>query len=343
MNRSLIGDSLRVVLAFGLVVYGMPAPAATAPVQDGNYYFQNGEGVYHVDYSDLLTRIDEALAGPGEISVVVKRARSSGRPAPDAPFVFGDTPSADEIVTLGSAAADVEDRTGKRLDRVQDWDEVVTWSVKGAAETVTTTFTVGVDAVAMTVPRAMLRHDGDEILDGSVVTVEVNGVPTDIDATVFRDLVAKPTVAAADLVATVGGRIIDAEGFINGVTGFLAVEAKARVEGPLTLIAPDALSTPSSCVPSCTSCAGAAMSNIAMYFALISSCGGALVTGGTSLVVCIGVFLALEASHLLLFGACGACYECANPSPPPPPTSPDPEPCPCEGEPLCDCAPGQSG
>ena len=300
MNRSLIGGWFRVVLAFVLVVYGMPASAAEGPDESESFYFQNGEDVYHVDYSELLNRTREVLAGAGELSVIVKRARPGSR------------------------------------------DEVVRWSLAGTVSSVTSTYEIGLDTMTMTVPRELLG-EADADLDGLFATVEVNGYRTEIDAAVIRGLASgsvPEAAGAADAFEGLEGAFFDLPRFLNGVTGFLITELKAAGEDRLQPISGgDVLAAPSTCVPSCTTCAGALLSNIAIYFALVSSCGGALVTGGASLVACIGVFIGLEASHLLLMGACGACYSCVNPPSPTPP--PDPDPCPCEGEPVCDCGPGQ--
>jgi hypothetical protein len=346
MNRTLSGDILRVVLVFALVAFGMPQPlpAATADDAVAGYYFQNGRGIYHVDYGEMLSNAAAALEGTAEFTVTVRQARFFDEPLTvDEPFVFGSTPSTDDVVSLGSTEREVTDSTGIDLRHVDRWQEVVTWKVTGSDREITTSFRVGCDSISMTVPREFLGKDTEAVRPGAVAVIEANGVFAEIDVETVRGLAkaAKSGEALPELEALSGLEEI-AESFddlprlVNGVTGLWVAEARARVDGPDELVPWGTAIAPQRCELECVACAGALLALVGSLIGLVAACGATVFSGGAAAVLCIAAFVGVGAAEMALMGSCAMCAACIE-IPPLPPTPTDPCPCDDEEEDAEDC------
>jgi len=339
MIRSLSGDVLRVVLVLALVAFGMPEPLPAAPTSDAaaGYYFQNGRGIYHVDYTDMLRNSAAVIEGSGEFTVTVRQARFFDEPLNvDRPFVFGDTPSTDDVVSLGSTGQEVAESTEIDLRRVDRWSEVVTWKVTGSDEEMTTSFRVGSDYVSMTVPRGFSSEDPEAFDASAVAVIEANGVFVEMDVERVRNLAkavqsgeALPEVDAPGGFEEIAGSFGDLPKFVNGVTGFLVAETRARVDGPLQLVPWGAVMGPQRCELVCIACMGALLGLTASLIGLVAACGATVFSGGAAAVLCIAAFVGVGAAELVLMGSCAACGLCISH----PPNSPmQTDPCPCDDE-----------
>jgi hypothetical protein len=194
---------------------------------------------------------------------------------------------------------------------------------------VTSSFQYGLDVVSTTVPWAVMGKDSSPAA-GQQVEFDVNGTVILIDAGLFAalqsDLLAgrvPDTGVLPSALADMDDSFTDLAGFMIAVEGFYLAEARARTEG--TLQAGGGFA-PASCISPCVTCAGAVLAGAGSYFALIAACGGALISGGSTALLCFASYLGVQATHLAMFGACGQCYDCIS----------EPK-CPCEGQPLCDC------
>jgi hypothetical protein len=346
MIRSLSGDILRVVLVFALVAFGMPEPLPAAPRTEmaAGYYFQNGHGIYHVDYTDMLSHAAAALEGSGEFTVTVRRAGFFDEPVTvEVPFVFGDNPSIDDVVSLGSTEQEVVDSTGVDLRRVDRWNEVATWRVTGSDDEMKVSFRVGADHVAMTVPREFSGDDPETFDAGAVAVIEANGVFVEMDAERVRSLAsavrsgeALPAVSAPEALEEIAGSFSDLPRFVNGVKGFLVAQTRARVDGPLQLVPWGAAMGPRRCEIECVSCVAALVAMVGSFVGLVAGCGATVATGGAAAALCVAAFLGLMATELVVMGSCAACGLCISPPPAPPPS----DRCPCddEEEESCPCA-----
>jgi hypothetical protein len=353
ISRSLGGVVLRVVLVFALVASGTPSPLPAAPSTDAptGYYFRNGRGIYHVDYSEMLSNATAVLEGSGEFTVTVKRARFFDECLTcDDSFVFGSAPLMHDVERLGFTEREVEESTAVDLRYVDRWSDVVTWRVVGSDDRVTTSFRVGADLVAMTLPRGFSVEEPGEATARDVALIEVNGALAEIDGTVLRDLAevvqsGKP-ISEINVPASledVADRISDVPRLVTGVTGLGVAESRARVDGPLQLVPWGPAIGSRACEVECMTCLGTLVGAVGAGIGLILACGSALVTGGSTAIACVMAFLGYQATHVAVFASCAACGDCMGAPHPPPPTDPAPEECPCQGEEDCPCSPPEPG
>lgn len=336
--RPVLSLVLSVALAAGHPLAARGAGAGGSET-DGVRVYGNGEEVFRLDYGDALRGGADVLRDGGEFAVSLSRAvfpsAGGGSEWLERGFVFGEGRSADSIVDLGTAPEQALRSAGRQTVRPSRWDEVVRWSVTSTARTVTSTFRAGPDWMSLTVPRELLEADGAVAPGRHIVTVEANGIAARVDAALLRGPDAAQSCAGlraalasreARALRDIADSFIDLPGFLNRVRGYLEIERQARVRQAIDLLPGDEDPEPSSCTTLCLSCAGALLASVGAYVALVSTCGGALVTGGTTAVLCIASFIGVQSSHLIVFASCARCVECAG--------EPD---CPCEGEPLCDC------
>lgn len=328
---------LVLALCAGLITAGVPRPAAAAtlPTHDlDRFHVINDGQLFRMDFSDMLRGQAACLRGAGSFTVTLSRAdfgRSPRTSRGGGPFSFGPDPLLD-VAPLGVGAVDVYIASGMDPREAIAWEEEVAWTVDGHAAGLTSTFRVGEDSLSLTLPWELIEAAPGELVDRPIARIELNGASATVDAALvqkFRAAVALgtelPESEIPDSLRAIGASLQKMPAFVNGVVGFMATQEQAASYA--TLISAPPLGSVKSCWSPCLRCAGSLLTGLGAYAALIASCGGALVTGGATALACIASFLGVQGTHLIIFGSCGACVECAKDNP-----------CPCEDSMFeCEC------
>jgi hypothetical protein len=127
----------------------------------------------------------------------------------------------------------------------------------------------------------------------------------------------------------VSSRLHDGRRFLEAYLGF-----RALLDGLLA----QRLDTPATrddgCWLACLRCFGTLLGFVGSSIGLVTACGGALVTGGSTLIICVGAFIAHETVMIAALTACASCNACASKT-----QRKKKDCCECRGEPLCDCPP----
>lgn len=335
-TRSVLAAVLSVLLAVGYLPAASGAEAGGSETE-GVRYFGNGGQLFRLEYRDALRSGAAVLRGGGEFSVRVSRALFPSEAGEsewrEQGFVFGEGRASGSIVDLGAAPSGALRRAGKETRRPSRWEEVVNWSVTSTPLTVTSTFRVGPDWMSLTLPRELLETGDAGLPEGLAVTVEANGIAARVEGADLQELGSRSACAGrraslreSRALREMAESFVDLPRFMNQVRGYLEMERQARVGQVLGLVPDEEDPASSPCSTYCLSCAGSLLAGAGAYIALVAACGGSLVSGGTTIVLCVAAFLGVQSSHLLVFGSCARCVDCA--------TEPS---CPCENEPLCEC------
>jgi len=330
---------LVVVLSLLLAAGSLPA-ASLEPQRDrradGARFYANLGQLFSLEGAgEAIGRGGIPVEGE-ELTLILRRAvhTSSADEAEwrERGFVFAEEGEAGRFLDLGPDRERALRATG-RLVRPARWEEIVRWSGSAGEGRVTSTFRVGRDRVSVTLPRERIEGArAGESAAGGIVLIEANGTSARLDETVLQRartgrLCGKGRGTSEErALRRIAASFVDLPRFLNHVRGYLEIDRHERVRQALALLPAGEETADSGCATPCLSCAGTLLASVSAYIALVSACGGTLVTGGTTAVLCIAAYLGLQGSHLVVFGSCGRCVECVR--------EPD---CPCEGEPLCDC------
>jgi hypothetical protein len=274
---------------------------AASPGDGSDYYLHKGEDVLQFDIRELRQAYGALGKSAASRSVTIRRGQfvgSAGLDQVGMPHVSRIEPA-----------------------NVRAWDEAVTWTIETTRQTVTSTFRSGLDTLSTAIPWAVLERDPQAIALGLPVEIDVNGVVTALDAQtyvklqdhVLADVSQQNELDLPNELTRIGGDFFDLQQFMRGVDAFFVVDSTIRRDDALQVATSTRAS--GSCVSICLGCAGSAVAGIGAYFALIAACGGALVTGGASALLCIAAFLGVQGTHVAMFGACGRCYECYTAAP----------------------------
>jgi hypothetical protein len=280
----------------GLGVPHIAAEGANGPTHDGsNDYILGGGEILQFDADRFREAYTDLGKKPGSHSVTISRARLAG----PLPRGYGDTP---RVARFEPGA-------------VIDAHETVTWTLETTSQAVTSALSVGFDTLSARIPWAVLEASPQELAFVPPVEININGIPTILDAQSYLALLARVSsgeihgqLALPAELSRMDSDFVDLQRFIDGAVAFFLVDSTLRRDDSWRAAAMRPAGK--SCVSICFGCAGSALGGVASYAALIASCGGALVTGGSTALLCIAAFLGVQAAHVAMLGACGRCYEC---------------------------------
>ncbi len=222
------------------------------------------------------------------------------------------------------------------------WMNVLEWQAAFGPDAVEERYVVGDDRIRLRFPRGSLNDD-----DRSRARVPLEPIEIEINDRLRRlDRGAVPPLPGArvrpiDPVDPIVSDDIDL-GPLHDPDNFsrewLRFRELIEFVHARPIVDPDggAEFARESCAPRCLGCAAGLLGTFASSLALISSCGGSLVTGGATIPVCLVAFLAHEGAMLGAVASCGACAACADRR-----IDPREKPgflcCPCLGVPDCHC------
>jgi hypothetical protein len=278
---------------------GLPHSAAdgsTATTQDtANHYILSGGEVLEFDAHQLRQAYADFGRKPASHRVTIRRTWL----AEPLPHGYRDTPR--------------EARFGPTA--VMDSHEAVTWTIETTAQVITSTFRVGLDTASVTIPWAALRSTPRELALVKPVEITINGIPTLVETQTYlslrgRDFFPESTdhLGLPIELSRIEADFIDLQRFMRGVQAFFLVDSSLRRDDSWRTAVN--LRAGSGCISICLGCAGSALAGAGAYAALIASCGGALITGGSTALLCIAAFLGVQATHVAMLSDCGRCYEC---------------------------------
>jgi len=230
-------------------------------------------------------------------------------------------------------------RPGRKLTRLSadearelagssGWQERIHWSLSADENRVRSTYRVGSDTVSLALPVEWVNRTALPSGTFPPAELEVNGLVTLIDP----DWLTTPGVADPEALArTLNGlerALRDRERFFESYLEFENVFGALHEQEPL--------STPrvrrDSCFLACLRCAGSLVTYTGSTLALVAACGSALVSGGSTILICVGAFVGHEAAMIMALGACGGCSICHD-------ERRRGDCCDCRGLPQCNCPP----
>jgi hypothetical protein len=193
---------------------------------------------------------------------------------------------------------------------------------------VRSTYRVGADTVSLALPVEWITQPGSPAGAYASGRLEVNGRVTPIPPEWLLPSGAADTEALAEALAGLDRDLRDRDRFFESYLEFEAVfGALSEQEAP-----PPTGARRGSCFIACLRCGGSLVTYAGSTLALIAACGSALVSGGSTMLICMGAFLGHEATMIMALGACGACSMCHD-------DSRREDCCDCRGLPHCNCPP----
>ncbi|NIS34353.1 MAG: hypothetical protein GWN07_27565 [Actinobacteria bacterium] len=293
-------------------MFGAEPDDGTRSVDGGLRHFDHRGRTYRLD----LTALDPLFGlapEQREWRVSVRRAAEAGPRDSDLPFGLIDSAGAVEPAERLDSPAAVA------APDVERWEEVARWQLVRDGAAWTSSYEVGRDRMRLSFPPGWFEPGAD--LRRPPIGVEVNGVVAWLRWPLADD---RPDVDAAELDLVVES-LDDRRRFFDGLLGLRWLFGAAVAEHR------EPVAGSGRCAGACLGCASGLAAVAATNIALVTSCGGTLVSGGSTLALCVTAFIAHESAMLTAMARCGSCNECVSSG------GGGTDCCTCRGEPLCDC------
>jgi hypothetical protein len=224
----------------------------------------------------------------------------------------------------GRALTPIGADDARELAGGSEWHERIHWSLSVDESWVRSSYRVGVDSVSLSLPVEWITQPGSPAGAYASARLEVNGLATPIPPEWLLPSGAADTEALAGLERDLRDRDRFFESYLEFETVFGALREE---EAP-----PRSSSRKGSCFIACLRCGGSLVTYAGSTLALIAACGSALVSGGSTILICLGAFLGHEATMIMALGACAGCSMCHD-------DSRREDCCDCRGLPHCNCPP----
>lgn len=314
---------LSVLLSAGIVWSGVPAVQADQSDAMVSYVENEGE-LFRLDFSDVANvQLENVSSGPASWQVTLDHAVFPGGISRQEYFVFNDPVETSRFIDLGVDPDTAARAMGEDISTVV-WEQVVRLEVTSTLTHFILRYTTQADYLEISYPKSFLLT-GHTVDPYDAVSIDVNGEVALISQQLFNKLGSGDPEKIEPMlnmfpasVTSAIATLVDPDGLMNAVLGFehMALVTK-RVSGDVV----------QGCWGVCMSCAGSVLAFGASLAGIIFACGSALVTGGSTAVLCILAFVGATGVAAVSLGACAACGSCGRG-----------DDCPCSGQPVCDCA-----
>lgn len=313
---------LSVLLSAGIVWSGVPAVQADQSDAIVSYVENEGE-LFRLDFSDFANvQLEDVSSGPASWQVTLDHAVFPGGMSRPEYFVFGDPAETSQFIDRGVDPDAAARAMGEDISAVA-WEQVVRFDVTSTLTHYRLRYTTQADYLEISYPKSFLLT-GYTVDPYDAVSIDVNGEVALLSQQLFNKLGSGDPEKIEPMlnmfpasVTSAIATLVDPDGLMNAVLGFeyMALVTK-RVSGDVV----------QGCWGECISCAGSLLAFGASLAGIILACGSALVTGGSTAVLCILSFVGATSIAAVSLGACSACGSCGRG-----------DSCPCSGQPVCDC------
>lgn len=314
---------LSVLLSAGIVWSGVPAVQADQSDAIVSYVENEGE-LFRLDFSDFANvQLEDVSSGPASWQVTLDHAVFPGGMSRPEYFVFGDPAETSQFIDRGIDPAAAAKAVGEDISTVI-WEQIAQLDVTSTRTRFVLRYTVQEDYLELSYPKSFMGLGVPED-PSDVVSIEINGAV----ATLSKQLLYKLGSGDPDTIEPMLGlfpasvtstveALVDPDGLMNVLVGFEYMALVTKLDNPLV---------PQSCFGVCLVCAGSLGVSLLGLASMVIACGGTLITGGATALLCIMAFVGTGFAAIIAIGSCVQCNECGR----------DDGGCPCAGMPVCNC------